>query len=252
MAEYEKAPFTDRRDPLRAPVVAGVQRLSAVDTVRARIALAIEHGLLEPDEALPPDEAVAEALGVGVTTVRRAFRTLADDGVVVRRRGRAGGTFVAHGARTDRVTATEAFRADADTVNDLIDRRALMESALAQFAALAATAEQLDRLEKHIAAAAAARDWSTFHAADEQFHRSLAASSGQAWALESYGRTLESLYAYFVPYPVAFLQENNQEHARLVEALRRRDPGAAAAIARDHVLALHGTMFTGLDDRTHH
>ncbi len=237
-------------DPLRAPVIAGAQRLSAVDTVRARIALAIEHGLLSPDEALPADDAVADALGVGVSTVRRAFRSLADDGVVVRRRGRAGGTFVTAHPRTDRVEATAAYRSDADTVTDLIDRRALMESSLAQFAASAATADQLAELEKHIAAAASATDWSAFHAADERFHRGVAAASGQIWALESYGRTLESLYRYFVPYPVAYLQANNLEHVRLLEALRRGDGATAGEIARDHVLALHGSMFTGLDEPT--
>ena len=46
---------------LTGPAVAGITRLSAVDTVRARIALAVELGLLAPGEQLPSDAAVAAA-----------------------------------------------------------------------------------------------------------------------------------------------------------------------------------------------
>ena len=38
---------------LTAPAVAGIRRLSAVDTVRARISLAVDLGLLAPGEWLP-------------------------------------------------------------------------------------------------------------------------------------------------------------------------------------------------------
>ena len=39
-------------DALTGPAVAGITRLSAVETVRARIALSVELGLLSPGDAL--------------------------------------------------------------------------------------------------------------------------------------------------------------------------------------------------------
>ncbi len=73
----------------------GVSRLSALEAVRARIALAVDLGLLAPGERLPGNAQIAAALGVGEITVRRALVSLCADGVLERRRGRNGGTHVA-------------------------------------------------------------------------------------------------------------------------------------------------------------
>jgi DNA-binding FadR family transcriptional regulator len=72
-----------------------LERRSAIDAVRLRIGMAISLGLLKPGERLPDQEDVALGLSVSPITARRALASLADQGVVVRRRGRAGGTFVA-------------------------------------------------------------------------------------------------------------------------------------------------------------
>src|SRR6266511_3104022 len=67
---------------LAAPPLVGVRRLTAFDTVRARIALAVELGLLIPGERLPPTADIAQALDVGEMTVRRALVSLCADGVL--------------------------------------------------------------------------------------------------------------------------------------------------------------------------
>ncbi|QIM17857.1 GntR family transcriptional regulator [Leucobacter coleopterorum] len=71
-----------------APGAETITRLSAIDAVRARILLAIEHRLYAPGEQLPPLEALAEGLDVAPITARRALETLVEDGVLIRRRGR--------------------------------------------------------------------------------------------------------------------------------------------------------------------
>ncbi|AMD55072.1 glc operon transcriptional activator [Mycolicibacterium fortuitum subsp. fortuitum DSM 46621 = ATCC 6841 = JCM 6387] len=174
---------------------------------------------------------------------------MADEGLVVRRRGRAGGTFVAPGgirvtSGPDRPSAT--FRADAAEVRRLIDLRALAEDALSAAAAQAATDAELDALAAIVAEAAAATDWTGFHSADQRFHESVAAASGLDWAMHTYCDVLHGLYRYFIPYPIDYLRQSNREHAQLVEALRRRDSRAASEIARNHVLTLHQTMYVGL------
>ncbi|MCG7609890.1 MULTISPECIES: FadR/GntR family transcriptional regulator [Mycobacterium] len=239
----------DAHPALSAPAVAGITRLSAADTVRARLELAMELGLMVGGERLPAEPDIAGALDVSVATVRRALQTMADEGLVVRRRGRAGGTFVAHSGvqatpATDRPSAT--YRADALEVRRLIDLRALAEDALCAAAAQAATDEQLDSLAAIVAEAAATTDWTGFHSADQRFHESVAAASGLDWAMHTYCDVLHGLYRYFIPYPIDYLHQSNLEHAHLVEALRRRDSRAASEIARNHVLSLHNTMYVGL------
>ena len=129
---------------LTGPAVAGITRLSAVDTVRARIALAVELGLLAPGEQLPSDADVAAALDVSEITARRAVKSLAEEGLLRRVRGRSGGTFVADDAPAAAGRAggaVQAYRADAEAVHRLIDQRLLAETSLTHFAAVAAGAE---------------------------------------------------------------------------------------------------------------
>ncbi len=239
----------DAHPALSAPAVAGITRLSAADTVRARLELAMELELMAAGEKLPAEPDIAEALDVSVATVRRALQSMADEGLVVRRRGRAGGTFVARSGTgvspgADRPSAT--FRADAAEVHRLIDLRALSEDALSAAAAHAATDEELDGLAAIVAEAAATTDWTSYHNADQRFHESVAAASHLDWAMSTYCDVLHGLYRYFIPYPISYLHNVNLEHAQLVEALRRRDSRAASEIARNHVLTLHKTMYVGL------
>jgi DNA-binding FadR family transcriptional regulator len=230
---------------LADPAIAGIKRLSAVETVRARIALAVQLGLLAPSEALPSDADTAVALAVSEITVRRALKSLADDGLLVRLRGRKGGTFVADHASTKAIDAAGVYRADADTVHSLINQRVLLECALTHHAALNITEAQLAELERIVDRAAGAANWSDYHAADEQLHLAVSRASGLEWAFPAYDEVLYELYRYFVPYPVAYLHDVNEQHRRLVGALRRRDPVEAVALIEAHVSELHRSMFVG-------
>lgn len=234
---------------LKSPAVAGLNRLSAVDTVRARIALSIELGLLKPGEALPADSEVADALEVSEITVRRALKNLADDGLLIRKRGRNGGTFVHHNPSSPPIEAVAAFLSDTAEVHSLIDRRALLEAAITHHAALNASDAQLDELDSFVEQASVAQSWADYHVADEKLHLGVARASGLDWALPHYSEVLYGLYRYFLPYPVEFLHRVNNEHAQLVQALRDHDPVAAVHIIEQHVRALHNTMFIGLGDR---
>lgn len=240
---------TAASDALTGPAVAGITRLSAVETVRARIALSIELGLLSPGEQLPSDAEVASALDVSEITARRGLKSLAEDGLLRRVRGRSGGTFVADHPEPAAIhadAAVAAYRADAAEVHRLIDQRIALETSMAHFAALNATDDDLAELDTAVTAAQSAQNWTDYHAADERFHLGVARACGREWMLPLYRDTLQRLYAYFVPYPIEYLHGVNDEHRALVDALRRRDPVAAVDISEKHVAVLHETMFVGL------
>jgi GntR family transcriptional repressor for pyruvate dehydrogenase complex len=232
---------------LTGPAMAGIARLSATDTVRARIELAIDLELLSAGEKLPSDARIAEALDVSEITARRALESLAEDGTLLRRRGRGGGTFVSDSKR-HASGAVDVYRADASEVHRLIDLRILLESALLHHAALRATPQQVAELESHVRAAGAAENWSEYHLADERFHTGLAVSSGLPWAVPHYMEVLTRLYRYFIPYPIEQLLLANHDHERILDAVRRHDPVDAVAEISAHVAALHSTMFVGYPD----
>jgi GntR family transcriptional repressor for pyruvate dehydrogenase complex len=231
---------------LTAPALTGIRRLSALDTVRARIALAIELGLLGPGERLPANPEISRALGVGESTVRRALVSLCSEGILERRRGRTGGTLVAEHAPQGRVGEVNAYRESAAEVHELIDHRLVLESGLTQLAALRRPDESLDSVRELVNRMDAASGWAEFHELDAEFHLAVATAAGPAPAVHQYEIVLRDLYCYYLPYPMELLQASNREHAALVAALAAQDPDAAAKVTRGHVAELHRTMFVGL------
>jgi GntR family transcriptional repressor for pyruvate dehydrogenase complex len=230
---------------LHDPSVAGVTRLSAADTVRARIALAIEHGLIKSGERLPSDAQIASTLGVSGITARRALEGMAAENILVRRRGRNGGTFVADKPPKLHLTSVTIYRGDSRHVHDLIDQRAIVECALTHEAALVITPNELTELRSYVNAAARAQNWADYHAADEKLHRGVARASKMDWALPRYEQITAALYRYFLPYPISYLHDVNQEHSQIVDALENHDCIESVALMKYHILALHQSMFVG-------
>lgn len=226
--------------------LSGIGRLSAIDAVRMRIGVAIRLGLLKPGERLPDKDDVALGLSVSPMTARRALASLADDGVVVRLRGRSGGTFVADEPPADVLRNLTVPASEFRQIHRLIDRRMLFETAVGHFAALNATEDQLARLESLTESMAAATDWSEYHQWDAAFHELVGQASCLGTAVDEYQHSLDELYAFFVPYPIEELRLANRDHAALTAALRTGDVVAAAAISRKHVDTLHRTMVVGL------
>lgn len=227
------------------PGSAAMTRLSAVETVRARILLPIEHGLLAPGSKLPKLQHIAEGLEVSAITARRGLESLVEDGVLVRRPGRGGGTFVADTPPELNDSAVTAYRADAQAIRHLIDQRSLMECGIIHEAALRATPAQCDALDALIQQSQDAPSWLEHHGPDTRFH-TLIAEISELPSIPTYLATYEALLKYFVPYPLEELVHGRDEHRALVAALRANDPVEAVRITREHVGALHREMFVAL------
>ncbi|MEU9956289.1 FCD domain-containing protein [Streptomyces sp. NPDC050982] len=242
MPGSDNAPTTG----LTAPELSGVRRLSALEAVRARIALAVDLGLLAPGDRLPGTPQIAQALGVSDITVRRALVSLCSDGVLERRRGRGGGTLVAAQPTPGTVLTTDAYRTAGDAVRRLIDHRLALECGIAHLAAVRASDEDLSELRHIVEEMDRAPSWAEFHNCDERFHLRLAEATGSSSITAPYGAVLRELYRYYLPYPMDALRASNREHRDLLDALRRQDTAAAGEVARHHVEALHRTMFVGL------
>lgn len=224
--------------------IGAVRRLSALETVRARIALAIDLGLLQPGEPLPPVDSIAQAFDVGVATVRRALTSLSEDEVVVRVRGRAGGTYVADDP-SHVALATELEGARAEVVA-LIDQRLALECGLTHLAVDRLEDAVLPELTDLVDQMAVVEDWSEFHLLDVSFHRLVAEQANLPAAFGSYTEVTNALYRYYLPYPMEYLRKSNLEHRELVDALSARDHVRAHEVTVRHVDVLRTTMFTGL------
>ncbi len=241
----EAMPRSTPDAPEPAPAVASLRPVSALESVRARILVALRLGTLRPGDRIRSAHVVAAGLDASEITTRRALESLVANGTLVRRRGAGGGTFVADSPTIPADAAVEALFAAGSTARELVDSRVLMESALAGFAAQAADDAAIAGIRDAVARGEAAADWAEFHAADRAFHHAVAHASGVE-RLDTYFAALESLYAYFIPYPIEHLHASNDAHRRILEAIAAGDRALAADEARAHVAALYDEMFFAL------
>ncbi len=116
------------------------------DLVARRLGQAIRLGLLIDGERLPTETQLATQIGVATVTLREALSTLREQGLVVTRRGRSGGTFVRSPA-----DAHEPLRHfGIHELQELGDQRAAISGMAAKLAAERALDGEVRRLEEQV------------------------------------------------------------------------------------------------------
>jgi GntR family transcriptional repressor for pyruvate dehydrogenase complex len=220
--------------PAVAAVFEPVHTATTFEETVERLGTAIRLGLLAPGERLPPERDLAEQLGIARSTLRQAFTSLTESGHLVAQRGRGGGTFVA-----DAPPMAESTRIElgAGEWRDLLDHRIGVEVGTIVLAAERAEAEDLGRLEEHIAAMRAAPGFCEYRRADVLFHLGIAEAARSARllaAITDIQGQMSELIAH-IAHPAPVLARSNEQHTALVLALARRDADGAARLMREHL-----------------
>jgi DNA-binding GntR family transcriptional regulator len=199
-----------------------VRREQLSDEVAAHLRAEIMTGALRPGTFIRLDETAA-ALGVSITPVREALRTLRGEGMVQLEPHR--GHVVVPMTRTD--------------VQDIFWLQATIARELAATTVARITDAQIDELERlngELEVAIEHRDPDEISAAEFAFHRAFNHASGRiklAWFLLHVARYLPALVYSTDP---SWGHEAVHSHRALIAALRRRD------VRR--VVELNGAQFT--------
>ena len=216
--------------PLVATVFAPVQSQTAFEETLERLGTAIKLGLLPPGARLPAERELCARLGIARSTLRQALTALVQTGHLHATRGRGGGTFVAS-ARAPTPELLAGWR-------DACDRRMAVELGVAQLAAERATEAALEPLDGLVATMdETLDDFPAYRNADVRWHIGLAeaAQSAQlvAWMTEAQG-AMSDLIAC-IPHPPELLAWTNQQHVKMVAAVRRGDGDRAMRIMAEHL-----------------
>lgn len=195
----------------------------------------IVKGVLEPLDRLPPERALADTYAVARGTVREALSRLAEEGMVEIKRG--SGTYVCPRGPEATNPVVEQARP-----LELIDTRFALEPHICRLAVLHARDADLDKAEGYLAIMEAnTHSPADFAAADTRFHTVLAESTGNnllIWIIsqintvrahEQWSRML------MMTNDEATIQNYNLQHRAIVQAIRNRDPEAAAAHMKTHL-----------------
>jgi GntR family transcriptional regulator, transcriptional repressor for pyruvate dehydrogenase complex len=228
---------------LRSGGVKGSQLITPLKKTRIpeEIADRLRRGLLDRTfpvgRPLPSERVLAQRFGVSRGSVRDAFRMLEVMGLLEMRHGQ--GTFPRELSVDSLVTPlASVITHQRDLEEELMDVRRMFEPAVARVAATRRADEDLAELDRVVAAQR--RKLKTGQNAideDTAFHAVLARATGNRVVV----RIMETLNDLLVESRKLTLRQKGRPevslagHEKIVTAIRRRDPDAAAAAMRRHI-----------------
>jgi GntR family transcriptional repressor for pyruvate dehydrogenase complex len=211
-------------------VFAPVHSLTAFEETVDRLGTAIKLGLLPPGTRLPAERELCTRLGIARSTLRQALVALGQSGHLHATRGRGGGTFVADPQPPAPPLSSEVMANWRDTC----DRR----MTVAVLAARRADAESIAVLEELVDSIAGLNDdFTAYRQADIRFHVGLAeasASPSLVTVMTEVQGSISGLVS-LIPHPPEVLTSSNQQHRRLLRAVKKHDQAAAAVAMVDHL-----------------
>jgi GntR family transcriptional regulator, transcriptional repressor for pyruvate dehydrogenase complex len=208
----------------------------------------IERAHLRQDDRLPTEQDLAGQLGISKPTLRQALRVLERSGLLRVRAGKGGGIFMASEVvPVDAITHNVAVEAE-EAVDVLLARRVL-EGSVTIIAALNATEEDFAGIERTVELMRRnLGDRPRVMGANAMYHRAVVRASHNK-TLQSAMRQLEIELAPIRDTYVggrAKDEEALEIHERQLDAMRRRDLRALAAILDEHYRMLEESFARAL------
>ncbi|MFJ9723948.1 FadR/GntR family transcriptional regulator [Streptomyces sp. NPDC101209] len=199
------------------------------ELVRSRIALRVRLRSEAPGERLPDVGVLAEELGIGEITVRRALEGMCQDGLLDRRRGRSGGTFVAQDWDT-----VVAVMHDPEEAASLDAVHALLECGLVAHAVGEVPQDRLDGLRALVEELDRADLPDRLLELETRFHLDLAEALGGA-GIREFAADLLGRQCLLLPAPTPeVVRARNRHHADLLDELARGAMAPAVAAVKAH------------------
>ncbi len=167
--------------------------LQHADHTLSKLRQMIANGSLGAGGRIPPERTLANEMGVGRRSLRRALEILEQEGQITRHQGR--GTFVqsrpaaapiALRARDDIAVAAAISAIPFDRILEftnpleVIEVRLAVEPVIARLAALRASQADIRRLQGLVEETRRATDPAVYEKADERFHRAVAEAARNA------------------------------------------------------------------------
>jgi GntR family transcriptional regulator, transcriptional repressor for pyruvate dehydrogenase complex len=215
-------------------IFAPVQSQTAFEETLERLGTAIKLGLLAPGARLPAERELCRQLGISRSTLRQALTALVQSGHLFATRGRSGGTFVAESpppAEAPSAALLAGWR-------DACDQRLAVELGVAVLAAERAEPEALAPLDDCVALMdATLEDFPAYRQADVRWHIGLAEAAGSQRLLAAMTEAqglMTDLISY-IAHPPELLAWTNQQHAKMLVAVRRGDGDRAMRIMAEHL-----------------
>ncbi|CAG9172777.1 FadR/GntR family transcriptional regulator [Cupriavidus pampae] len=223
-------------------VKTALRRPHLAEHIARSIEAEIVSGRLQAGDRLPTEHFLSESFGVSRNVVREAIASLRAQGLIVSRQGAGAFVTIRESEAVPRVSLN-LLQGDVD-VRNMFEVRAALESQAAALAASKANARQRQQI------ASAVERMQNLEAptaetvsADLDFHRAVAAASGNPYLATMIGTILEPMRlliaaAFSRPGPVfgKMPMAARHEHAVILQAITDGKPAAARDAMGQHIV----------------
>lgn len=205
------------------------------EVVAERLRRAIHLGHYIAGERLPTERDLAGALGVSRVSLREALAVLQREGYISERR-RGGGSPVVLPPGEPAERRRRHAEHMVSTFAELLEFRAAVESEAARLAAQRRPDDLLATLSDSQTALQESPDVSRFRAADSAFHLAIAAAAQNTLLYQTVEDARARMFAPLDQVPFEpMIRSSFTGHQRILRAIERRQPDAAARAMRDHL-----------------
>lgn len=191
-----------------------------------------------PHQQLPTERELSEIFNASRMVVREALGRLEESGLIFKKVGAKGGTFVQPVTLHSHLRSPEEIHNNGIKLLELFEYRAIIEPEAAYLAAQRITVEQTDQLE-HYLVMTKSEDISRemFRALDVKFHLDIAKASGNFYLEKAVRmiRTKINPALDLMPFSDEIREVNQTKHYQLIDALRAHDQDLAKTLMREHI-----------------
>jgi GntR family transcriptional repressor for pyruvate dehydrogenase complex len=213
-----------------------IKRESTLEVIVQQIKGQIKKGILKPGEKLPSERKLADLLGVSRSSIREAIQALAFSGYLEVNQGK--GTYILEMATKYDEIANFFSEFSNYSLDYLMEARIMLEGEFARLAALNASQEEIDVIEKVFNEIAKSKDLNSFVVKDLEFHLTIAKATHNPFMYGLMKIIGEMLYKETnrIIGKSRYTKENTIETTRdLVQAIKQRDAEKAKELMGEHI-----------------
>lgn len=219
-------------------------RISEEIESQIRSAILSEH--LKPGDRLPSESELSKIFNASRTTVREALRALEREGFVVIKQGVKGGSYIQEGNVSPVIRSfARVMRFNNVTLENLTEARIVIEPEVGRLAALRSTKDDIKRMEEALSELRQiVEDGRRSTSTNVKFHRVLAESCKNP-VLLFVSHSLMNMLEENLSKLTLDLNKNRlllQEHSRIYETIKERNPEKAYSALRSHILTVRRIM----------
>jgi len=213
-----------------------IKKESTLEIIIQQIKKQIKKGILKPGEKLPSERNLGIQLGVSRASVREAIQALAFSGYLEVIQGK--GTYILEMA-TQYDEIVKFFSEFSNySLDYLMEARIMLEGEFARLAALNASQEEIDVIEKVFNEIASSKDLNTFFVKDLEFHLTIAEATHNPimnGLMKIIGEMLYKETQKIIEISKDTRENTIETTRELVQAIKKRNAEQAKELMSEHI-----------------